>query len=105
MRNRALFIAAAAALALPASLVPPPGSQTAAQQPGPRVFGGGMTTPQGGIGTLLQAIGHARGSNAGAGFIKPRYTRPGHSVAHGQRMAQKRRNRLRARGQFRKAVR
>ena len=36
----------------------------------------------------------------------PRYSRyGGHSVAHGQRMARKRRNVLRSKGQHRKAVR
>lgn len=103
MKNRSLFIAAvAAAMAAPQVGVAPSAEPIA--RPTQAQPQGGMHTPQGGIGTLLQALMGGRGFGGATGW-RQRYIGRGYSVAHGRRMATKRRNRLRAKGQFRKAVR
>lgn len=65
---------------------------------------GGVTAPQGGIGTLVQAM-LGTGGGYGGGPARPNYRRGGYTVAQGKRAARKRRNVLRARGQYRRAVR
>lgn len=72
------------------------------QAPGPRV--GGMTAPQGGIGTLLNAIQAVGGGTYGRP-PRPRFKKQGWSVAEGRRRARRRRNQLRAKGRYRQAVR
>lgn len=103
MKNRVLGIAVAAAalgVAMP-GMQPLKPSGLNAIAPHAQ---GSTQAPQGGIGTLLQAM-LAYGNARGYGYRKPTYGGRGHSVAHGQRMARKRRNQLRAKGQYRKAVR
>jgi len=101
MKNRVLLLAAAGALGLPLSNVPSAPQATQVLPPSPNVQGG-MQAPQGGIGSLLQ---HLLTGGGGSRGYRPRYSRGGHSVAQGKRAARKRRNVLRARGQYRQAVR
>lgn len=105
MRNRALFAAIAAAALAGPQIGSAPGTVHAfkAQQPTAQPQGG-MHVPQGGIGSILQALMGGRGFGSNTGW-RQRYIGRGYTVAHGRRMAAKRRNRLRAKGQFRKAVR
>ncbi len=106
MKNRTLLMmASAAALAAPmAQLAVPVAAERSAQAPvNTRLLAGGQL-PQGGISSLLEAVLMGRGHSGGAAY-KPTYGGRGHTVAHGRRMARKRRNVLRSKGQFRKAVR
>lgn len=103
MKNRVLLMAAAAALALP-GVAKMPGAQVQLTPPNAPQGAGGTQSPQGGIGSLFDAF--RSGGNAGAGFHRPKYQKergPGHLAA--KRLKRKRRNKLRAKGQFRKAVR
>jgi hypothetical protein len=106
MRNRSsLLIAAALAAGLMGPQSQAPGRVLQVTQQG----GGGAqpvgTLPGGGIGTLLGDMLRS-GGNAGGGFVRPKYQKdrgPGHLAA--KRLKRKRRNKLRAKGQFRQAVR
>lgn len=109
MKNRTLGLAVAAA-ALAGAMVPiyggkaPMFGQSVSQQGGQRVTGG-MTAPQGGIGSMLGAILDGRGSSSGS-TRPPRFNkRTGWSCAEAKRRKRRFRNKLRAKGQFRKAVR
>jgi hypothetical protein len=76
-------------------IAPAPGAQP----------GGAMHAPQGGIGTMLQAM-LRRGGLGGFGVLKPTYRKnTGYSCAEGARRKRRQRNALRSKGQFRKAVR
>lgn len=96
------------ALAAAAGLAPIYGAKAptfgqSVQAPGQRV--GGMTAPQGGIASLLNAIGHVGGGAYGQP-PRPRFKRnTGYSVAEGRRRSRRRRNQLRAKGHHRSAVR
>lgn len=102
----ASMIAAAAALASA------PGAVVVGSSGSPQLYGqnvgkvqGGMQVPQGGIGSILGGI--INGAGGFGGRVKPpRYTKhTGYSCAEGKRRASKARNKLRAKGQHRKAVR
>jgi hypothetical protein len=108
MKNRVLGLAAVAAAA---GLVGSPLGQSvnllqvrSATAPNAKAPGG-MQLPQGGIGSMLGALLDGRGYGGGR-FHQHKYKGArGHSVAEGKRRARRSRNRLRARGQFRAAVR
>lgn len=102
MRNRVLMIlAAAGALAAP-GIAQMPGAVVAVQAPGPHGVAG-QQAPQGGIGSLFDSM---RATGGAGGFTRPRYKKargPGHLAA--KRIKRRQRNKLRAKGMFRKAVR
>lgn len=107
MRNRILMLATAAAAGI-GSLGPQVGPEARllqmTQPPGAQP-GGAQQAPQGGIGTMLEALLGYRRAGAG-GFRKPTYRRnTGYSCAEGSRRKTRQRNKLRSKGQFRKAVR
>lgn len=100
-RSPALLLAAMAAAIYGAKA---PIFAPSVQAPGQRV--GGMTAPQGGIGSLLHSMQLARAHGAGGAPSRPRFkTNTGFSCAEGKRRARRRRNQLRAKGQYRSAVR
>lgn len=103
MKNRVLLAAVAAAALAGPQIGSAPGTQVFQAPPSAQPQGG-MHVPQGGIGSILQALMGGRGFGSNTGW-RQRYIGRGYTVAHGRRMAAKRRNRLRAKGQFRKAVR
>lgn len=103
LKNRSVLIAAAMALALPGAMGTVGAGQTGVQ-PHNAPQGSSGPAPQGGIGTLLNALAHSGGGSAGG--WRPKYKKergPGHLAA--KRLKRRRRNQLRAKGQHRKAVR
>lgn len=103
MKNRVLGLAIAASILAPQFAGTGP-TRALQAQPTPNQLPGGATTPAGGIGSTLGDV--VRKQSYGGGFYEPRYRKergPGHLAA--KRLKRKRRNRLRAKRQFRKAVR
>ena len=101
MKNRVLMMAAMAGLAasMPGASIVAGGERVVTPQELQR--GSGMTFGQ--MVERLAAI--QRNSGTYWGPRGPNYTRPGWSVAEGKRRARKARNRLRAKGKHRRAVR
>lgn len=104
MKNRSLIFAALAAMA---GSVGPAGVATL--QPiaqSPSAVSGQAGSPNSHVSFLQQMAGIGSGGGMGYGNNGPRYRdNRGFSVAEGKRRARKTRNRLRARGQHRRAVR
>lgn len=101
MKNRVLGLAAiAAVMAMPgAATVSPNGVNAPSQARG----ASGTQLPQGGAGTMLGSI---LDSGGGYGYTRPTYrSRGGWTAAEAQRRKRRTRNKLRAKGQHRKAVR
>ena len=106
MKNRVLLFAAAGALA--AGMGPLMGAAQPGMHPlvaGERVTPGMGQMPQGGIGSLLESVFGGPNRGGVAGPRRPNYQGRGQTVAQAKRNARKRRNVLRSKGHFRKAVR
>jgi hypothetical protein len=106
MMRRSVGLAIAGALA---ASMPGAGMRVAAPQvqvgsPATAQPGGSMTAPQGGIGSML---GTLLNGSLGGPSRPPRNKKKGlgWSVAEAKRRAVRKRNKLRSKGQFRKAVR
>lgn len=103
-RRPGMMAMAAAALAMGSQFAPASSTPQGFNAPGVRILGG-MTAPQGGIGSMLGAMMNSTGG-PGANHGKPRYTnRGGWSCAEAKRRKVRTRNKLRSKGQHRKAVR